>query len=202
MPGLPIVLKMPVSVGLPAVTDEKEDLIEESRRLYECAVLYPLHLSQKDENEFFKSVEAFFAEAGGEQVAKDMWGRRGLAYPIGGVREGNVAVYHYRISPTNVREIDRQIRILPGVLRHLIVALPDGHAIVRYSQLFEAWREDEKNREVQERVKKEEKLRKRVIERVAKRAVPEKAARSDVPLAEEALKEGIEKIISDEDIRL
>ena len=193
---------MPLNVTKNSAEDREEDLLQEDRRLYECTLLYPLHLSQKDEQDLRKNVEMLFAEVGGKQVAFDTWGRRGLAYPIGGVREGNVVVYHYNLDPAHVREVDRQIRILPGVLRHLLIKLPEGHVIIRYSQLFETWQEERKNNVTQELIKKEENLKKRVIERASKRTVSEKPARSTGGLKAEALTEGIEKIISDEDIHL
>lgn len=182
-------------------TDLREEDLEDVHRLYECAVLYPLHLSQKEEQELLKNIETLFAESGGEKIAFDTWGRRGLAYPIRGANEGNIVVYHYHLDPCRVREVDRQIRILPKVLRHLLIKLPEGHKIVRYSEMFETWQEERKTGEAQERINKEEKLKKRVIERVSKRplAQPE---RSTGILTEKALTEGIEKIISDEDIHL
>lgn len=193
--------RMPLNVAKTSAEHQEEDLAREMH-LYECAVLYALHLSQTEEQDLKNNIETLFTEMGGEVVAFDVWGRRGLAYPIGGMREGNFVVYHYNLKPAHVREVDRQIRILPGVLRHLLIKLPEGHTVIRYSQLFETWQEDRKNRDAQEFIKKEEKLKKRVIERASKRTVSEKPVRAKGALTEKAFTEGIEKIISDEDILL
>lgn len=184
--------------GVPAL---EEELLSSDRRLYECAVLYPL-LSPQEEKELLKNIEALFGESGGEKGDSDAWGRRGLAYPIKGMREGNFIIYHYHLDPAHVREIDRQLRILPGVLRHLLITLPEGHTMVRYSQMFESWKEEQKTHAAEERSNKEEKLKKRVIDRVSKRIIAEKPKSPPGVLTEAALKEGIEKIISDEDINL
>ncbi|MBI3336827.1 30S ribosomal protein S6 [Candidatus Peregrinibacteria bacterium] len=192
---------MPLSVTK-ASAEDQEDVLPENGRLYECTVLYPLSLSQKEEQDLRKNIEMFFTEVGGQQVAFDVWGRRGLAYAIGGAHEGNFVVYHYHLDPAHVREVDRQIRILPGVLRHLLIKLPEGYSIVRYSQLFEIWQEEQKTSVVRERITKEEHLKKRVIERASKRTVSEKPDRSKGGLTAQALTKGIEKIISDEDIHL
>lgn len=182
---------------------DSELLADTPPRLYECTVLYATCVSQKEEQDLRNSIDAIFAETGAKQVAVDVWGRRGLAYPIGGVREANVVVYHHEMNPAHVREVDRQVRILPGILRHLLISLPDGHTIIRYSQVFQAWQEERDREIVQARVTKEEQLKQRVIERTAHRTLPEKKIRKvSTPIAKEALTEGIEKIISDADLHL
>ena len=57
---------------------------------------------------------------GGEVANVDRW-RRELAYDINGRREGLYVVMTFRGTPELRSELDRQLRITEGVIRHLIV---------------------------------------------------------------------------------
>jgi small subunit ribosomal protein S6 len=182
------------------LTETSEEL-----RIYECAVLYRHPLSQKEEQQVLKEVEGLFEEAGGTLVAKDLWGRRGLAYPIGGLTEGNFVIYHYEVDPAKVKEIDRTLRITPGVLRHLLIKPPKGYQIVKYSGEYEKWLKERESAGAMAEKRKEEELTRQVIERAKRKAkvkeekAPEKAA---APVEGEKLTQEIEKLISEEGIDL
>src|SRR5438874_124716 len=122
MPALPV-LGLPTS-RMPTLTPSSEDV-----RIYECCILYPYPLGQKEEAELLKEIEGLFADAGGKLVMKDAWGRRGLAYPIGGAVEGNYIVYYYELDPLKVKEIDGALRIMKNVDRHLLVKPPKNYQI-------------------------------------------------------------------------
>lgn len=179
----------------------------EDTRVYEIAVLYPFPFTQKEEQTLLKEVEGIFAEAGGTQVAKDAWGRRGLAYKIGGYDEGNFVIYYYEFDPEKLKEMDQALRIVPGVLRHIIVKPPKGYQIVKFSEEYERWlNERETVHEKRER-EEEEKIRQRVADR-AKRQVKkaEEMKKKEVvekkkPMEEAELDEQLEKLIS-EDLEL
>ena len=67
----------------------------EDTRVYELCVLYPHPLSQKEEQDLLKEIEALFTEAGATQLHKDLWGRRGLAYKINVYEQGSYVLYYY-----------------------------------------------------------------------------------------------------------
>ena len=77
--------------------------IDIETKVYEICVLIPFPLNQKEEQEIQKAVEGLIEEHGGKQVAKDVWGRRGLAYRIKGYDEGNYIVYYYELDPNNLK---------------------------------------------------------------------------------------------------
>jgi ribosomal protein S6 len=180
---------------------EEQDL---EPRLYECCILYPNGLSQKDEQELLNGIEELFSEVGAKLVAKDLWGRRGLAYKIKGATEGRFVVYHYEIDPARVQEIDHALRIQKNALRHLLVKPPKHYTIVKFSELYEKWlkeREAAEEARVQEREEKrmeeitrKEKLK---VQRAEKKKVVEVEKK---PLKGEELTEQIEKLIADESI--
>lgn len=179
---------------------------DDSIRLYECIVLYPCGLSQKEEENILSEVEQLFSEAGGSRKAKDVWGRRGLAYPIRSHKEGNFVVYHYHIDPAKIEELDRSLRILRGVLRHLIVKPPKGYQILPFAGRYTQWLKDRETEETEHARFREEEFKKKMAERARKQVRRDHAteqARSPAPALEGAkLTEELEKILSDEDITL
>lgn len=58
---------------------------------------------------------------GGEVVDVNHWGRRRLAYPIKRHLEGNYVVSQIKLDPTQIPELESNLRISEDVIRHLIV---------------------------------------------------------------------------------
>ncbi|MBI1812863.1 30S ribosomal protein S6 [Candidatus Peregrinibacteria bacterium] len=178
----------------------------EDTRIYELCLLYPASLAQKDEQTLLKEVEEFFTEAGAKQVAKDVWGQRGLAYPIKGTMEGKIIIYYEEMDPGKIREIDQNLKIHKSVLRHLFVKPPKHYQILKYSELYEEWM---KTRESVSQVRareKEEKLKERVVKKAQRQAkVTADRAKTEAPkpgIQEDVLTEKLEKLISDENFDL
>jgi len=180
----------------------------EDTRVYELCVLLPHPFSKKEEEQTQKEVEKLLSEAGGKQVAKDIWGRRGLAFKIGGFDEGNFIVYYYELSPEKLKELDENLRIVQGVLRHMIVKPPKGYQIVKYSGQYEQWQKDRVQEEETKKQNKEDELKKKMLERQkreAKRAAPKKTEeKPEPPKAEEKEKitEEIDKLIADDELEI
>lgn len=176
--------------------------------LYELCVLYPVNLSQKEEQTLLKDIHALFEEAGGKLTQKDLWGRRGLAYPIKKQTEGNFMIAYYEIDPSKVKEIDRQLRILPNLLRHLIVKPPKGYVIVKYSERFLEWQKSQVTAQETTRKEEEQRLQKKVSDRAkvqAKRAEAQKVKKADAPRAAASgaeIGKKLDELISDDTIGL
>lgn len=179
---------------------------EEDTRTYEFCVLYPSNLNQKEEAGLLKEVEKIIEEQGGKQISKDAWGKRGLAYKIKGNTEGNFVVYYYQLDPTVLKEIDVSLRILPNLLRHIIVKPPKGYEITKFSEGYETWLKDREGEEDRKKKEQEEKLAKRIADK-AKRQVKRVAAKKeeeapeDKPKADKKkISEQLDKLISDDDL--
>lgn len=175
----------------------------EDVRIYEFCVLYPFPLNQKEEQEVLKNVEELLSEAKAKIIMKDVWGRRGLAYPIKGYREGSFVIYYVEMDPSKLKEIDNQLKITKGVLRHLIVKPPKKYKIVPMAGNYEAWKQQSKAEGERKAAEKEEKLKKQVLEK-AKRQT-KKA--DEKPKAEKAAPKGdlgakLDKLISDDSIEM
>lgn len=179
----------------------------EDNRIYEWCVLYPYPMQQKEEQQLLKEIDEIFAEAGAKEVAKDKWGRRGLAYPVGGFKEGTFIVYYQEMDPARVAEVDKALRITRGVLRHLSVKPPKRYQIVKYSEAYEQWLKDRETMDQQREREKEEKVQEQVArkaKRQAKMTAERKKAKpaAGQPLEEGAITEQIDKLISDDTLGL
>lgn len=185
---------------MPEIEASNEDV-----RVYEFCVLYPSNLSQKDEAALLKEVEHIIEEQGGKQIAKDAWGKRGLAYRIKGNDEGNFIVYHYELDPTVVKEIDESLRITPNLLRHIIVKPPKGYEIVKFSASYDTWLKERETEEDRKAKEKEEKLAKKVADKakrqVKRTAQAAKNEKTDKPETDKKkISEELDKLISDDDL--
>lgn len=165
-------------------------LKDEDARLYEFCILYPFPMTQKEEAALLKEIDGIFAEAGAIPVSKDTWGRRGLAYPIGGYTEGTYVIYYFEMDPAKVAEVDQALKITKGLLRHMIVKPPKNYEIVSYAKRYEEWlerrhvedqeRENEKARRIEERVVEKAKRDAKRTESRAKKPADKKAAAGEV----------------------
>lgn len=174
-------------------------------RLYEVAVLYPYPMNQKEEAELLKGIDAIFNEAGAKQVFKDVWGRRGLAYKIGGHDEGNFIIYYYEIDPSKLDEIDEALRILKGMLRHMIVKPPKKYQIASYADAEKKWKEQNRLEGERKAQEKEEKKLKQVVDKARRTQARDRVKKDDAPakpVTGEALNKQLEKLISDKDLEL
>ena len=184
---------------MPELIASSEDV-----RIYECAILTTYPLTQKDEAALIKEVEGYFDEVGAKLIVKDAWGRRGLAYPIKGAREANVTIYYYEMDPLKLKEVDQSLKISKGVLRHLFVKPPKHYQIVKYADTYEQWLKERESVDQKRTREKQEKLQEQVASKARRKAQmkTEKKVEPKVvrPMSEEAVAEGIEKLISDDSI--
>jgi len=61
------------------------------------------------------------ADAGGEVLAVEHWGKRQLAYPIKKHDNGYYVVVQFRTTPESLPEFERAIKLDEDVLRYLVV---------------------------------------------------------------------------------
>jgi len=179
----------------------------EDTRVYEVAVLYPATLQQNEEKKVLKEIEDVFHEAEAKLIEKDAWSKRGLAYKIGGHDQGNFVIYYYEMDPSKIKEIDETLRIVPNVLRHLIIKPPKGYQVVKFSEEYEKWLNTRETDEDKKEREKEEGIQKKVAEkakRQAKRATEKKKdiEETSAPVEKGKIAKELEKIISDDELDL
>jgi small subunit ribosomal protein S6 len=171
-----------------------DDDLDNEPRIYEIAVLYPFPINQKEESELIKGIEEIFAEADAKLVMKDVWGRRGLAYKIGGFSEGTFIIYYYTMDPLKVKDVNQQLRILKGMLRHMIVKPPKNYQMVPYADNLTKWKNQAQD--------KEDRLKKVVIEKAKRANKKEEPEVKATPMTGAAITEELDKLISDKDLNI
>lgn len=177
-----------------------DDTAEEEARLYELALLYPASLLQKEEQELLHSITALLEEAEGKLVERDSWGTRGLAYPIHGHREGKFLILYCSLVPSRLREIDRQLRIMKGVLRHLVLTVRSAGPMVKFSERYDRWLKEEEAKEQTQKAEREEHVRRQFAERARRQVQRSQQKEERTEVREEQITEQIQKIITDKDI--
>ncbi|HEU4950142.1 MAG TPA: 30S ribosomal protein S6 [Candidatus Deferrimicrobiaceae bacterium] len=86
---------------------------------YETAILFDPELPEEQRKEFLAKLTGVIASYQGELFKQDDWGNRKLAYQI---RKKVNAYYTFLLYTGNrgvVEEVERNIKIFDGILRHL-----------------------------------------------------------------------------------
>jgi len=90
-------------------------------RAYELIAILKPELDEEQAGATVDKVEKLIAAQGGSVENIDRWGKRRLAYEIGGHREGNYVVMNFHGLPGTVQELERVLKITDEVIRYLIV---------------------------------------------------------------------------------
>jgi small subunit ribosomal protein S6 len=194
-----------IAQGLPTNRMATLQSSSEDTRVYELCVLYPFPLNQKEEQDILKGIEELLSEAKAKVILKDVWGRRGLAYPVKGYREGSFVMYYVEMDPSELKEIDNQLKIMKGVLRHLVVKPPKGYKIVPMAGRYEEWKQQAKVEGERKAAEKEEKLKKQVLEKAKRQFKKSDAEKAKVekPAAPKGdISKKLDQLISDDAIEL
>jgi small subunit ribosomal protein S6 len=70
-------------------------------------------------------VQDTIKKIGGTVDKVDEWGKRTLAYEVKHQNEGYYVVVDFQADPSQVKELDRVIKIHEEIIRHIIVKLDD-----------------------------------------------------------------------------
>ncbi|MCL5045626.1 MAG: 30S ribosomal protein S6 [Actinobacteria bacterium] len=65
------------------------------------------------------------ATQGGNVSNVDKWGKRRLAYEVGGYRDGYYVVVNFAGEPEASKEVDRVLKISDEVIKHMVIKLDD-----------------------------------------------------------------------------
>jgi small subunit ribosomal protein S6 len=93
-------------------------------KLYETTIIYDPGLEEARINEELERVTAPIAQAGGEVVEVQRWGKKKLAYNIKKRRDGTYVHVKHKSPAPLISEMDRRFRLNESVLRHLTVLAP------------------------------------------------------------------------------
>ncbi|MEK6779749.1 MAG: 30S ribosomal protein S6 [Candidatus Deferrimicrobiota bacterium] len=89
------------------------------QKKYETAILFDPELPEERRKEFLGKLAGVIASYKGEILKQDDWGNRKLAYRIGKRVNAYYTFLLYTGSRGVVEEVERNIKILDGIMRHL-----------------------------------------------------------------------------------
>jgi len=90
-------------------------------RKYEACLLLDPDLDQKGLEEEIASNSEVFTSSGANIVHKELWGRRGLAYPVKKKKEGYYYLFFFESNPQDIEKIGDGLKHREKVLRTLII---------------------------------------------------------------------------------
>jgi len=92
-------------------------------RKYELVCILNPVLEESVSTEALERVQGWIAESGGSVESTDVWGRRKLAHMINKQTEGHYVLMNITLDPKATRELERNIRFLEPVMRHMLTVL-------------------------------------------------------------------------------
>ena len=95
--------------------------MSDTHRQYELVYVVSPELAEDDVNELHERIAEIIGQLGGTVDNTDNWGRRRLAYEIARHREGTYVIELITGPGDMVTELDRRLRVMEQLLRHLVV---------------------------------------------------------------------------------
>lgn len=90
-------------------------------RDYELVIIINPEVADEEMSKMIDRLGQLIATGGGEIAKTEPWGRRRLAYPIDGHREGFYVVEQFKMDPTATSELERSLRLTEDIIRYLLV---------------------------------------------------------------------------------
>ncbi|MCY4632935.1 MAG: 30S ribosomal protein S6 [Acidobacteria bacterium] len=94
-------------------------------RQYEVVYVVSPEITEEGVTELHERIAEIVGQLGGSIDKTDNWGRRRLAYEIDRHREGTYVIETVTGPGTLVTELDRRLRVMEQLLRHLIVRVDE-----------------------------------------------------------------------------
>jgi small subunit ribosomal protein S6 len=96
-----------------------------TNRQYELVYIVTPEATDQEVADLHTQIEQIVQRFNGTVDKTENWGRRKLAYEIGHHREATYVVETITGSGEMVKEIDRRLRVIDQVIRHLLVRVDD-----------------------------------------------------------------------------
>jgi small subunit ribosomal protein S6 len=94
-------------------------------RQYELVYIVTPEASEQEVTDLHTQIEQIVTRYNGTFDKTENWGRKKLAYEIGHHREGTYVVETITGSGELMKEIDRRLRVIDQVIRHLVVRVDE-----------------------------------------------------------------------------
>ena len=101
-----------------------------SLRQYELVYILPPDSTEQQVAELHQQIEAVVTRMNGQLERTENWGRRRLAYEISHFKEGVYVLEVINGSGELMKELDRRLKVLDQVVRHLVVRVDEEKKVV------------------------------------------------------------------------
>ncbi len=105
-----------------------------SVRQYELVYILPPDATEQQVTDLHGQIEAVVSRMSGHIEKTENWGRRRLAYDIGHNKEGVYVLEVINGGGDLMKELDRRLKVLDQVIRHLIVRVDEEKKVVDRTQ--------------------------------------------------------------------
>ena len=99
-------------------------------RQYELVYILPPDTAEQQVTELQSQVDAVVSRMHGQIANTENWGRKRLAYEIGHHKEGVYVLEVINGSGELMKEVDRRLKVIDEVVRHLIVRVDEEKKVV------------------------------------------------------------------------
>ena len=99
-------------------------------RQYELVYILPPDSTEQQVAELHEQIEQVVARLHGKIEKNENWGRRRMAYEIGHNKEGVYVLDVINGSGELMKEVDRRLKVIDEVIRHLIVRVDEEKKVV------------------------------------------------------------------------
>ena len=105
-----------------------------ANRQYELVYILPPDTTEQQVADLQTQVESIVSRMTGQIDKTENWGRRKLAYEIGHHKEGVYVLQVINGSGDLMKELDRRLKVIDLVIRHLIVRVDEEKKVVERTQ--------------------------------------------------------------------
>lgn len=103
-------------------------------RQYELVYILPPDTTEEQTAELHDEIAGVVSKMNGQIEKTDTWGRRRLAYGIGHFKEGFYVLEVINGSGELMKELDRRLKVMDQVIRHLVVRVDREKKVVERSR--------------------------------------------------------------------
>ncbi len=103
-------------------------------RQYELIYILPPETTEQQADEQHAQIAQTVARLNGTIEKTENWGRRRLAYEIGHFKEGVYVLEVINGSGELMKELDRRLKVVDQVVRHMIVRVDEEKKVVERTQ--------------------------------------------------------------------
>jgi small subunit ribosomal protein S6 len=105
-----------------------------ANRQYELVYILPPDSSDQVVADLHTQVEGVVSRMNGQIEKHEPWGRKRLAYEIGHNKEGFYVLEVISGSGELMKELDRRLKVMDQVLRHMVVRVDEEKKVVERTQ--------------------------------------------------------------------